>query len=657
MNDLQLFKYIGSFVLCFLFCLGCSSLDNQVKEVLETTGPQRQEELKCMIRHYKNDPDKSMAAKFLIANMADKYSIIGNHHTAYQHIIDSLNAVSVNSSRNYDYRAFRSSNRNERYTVVQDLKVVNMDSLISQIDFAFQCWEQSPWSDLYSRNYFEQYILPYRISDEPLEYDWRMDVYSRYKHLQAQYKDSTIQSFCSYIYKNTAYKTYNLFWEEPLQSYSFNQKYRSGKCGDHAVFITMIMRALGVPTAIDFIPYWSDGNNGHSFNALILPDGSSKGYSNREDLESGLTLSGKASKIYRKTYEIQRHSLLYKYRDLEYIPSVFARYDLIDVTDSYDIPLRDVKVRTEFNGTDSRISYLCVFSPSGWQPIAWTSLQKDMATFQNVGVGYYSDEDPQNKGEDYGSGCLFIPACYTGEELTPIHYPFILNQGDEARYLIPDYTVKNKVVLKRKFPRKKRIVNFAAKMIGGYFELSNDRDFKDATIVHYVDSLPLSRLQSISLECEKPYRYIRFYKRSGGISLGELRCLDHAGAQIRGKAIADNLLNTDSQLKNICDDNVLSYFDIGNLKNSWVGLDFGKPVDISTLVYCPRTDDNDVCPDDEYELYYWDKEWVSLGKQTAGGYQLVYTDVPDNSLLWLRNITKGVEERPFTYENEKQIWW
>ena len=29
----------------------------------------------------------------------------------------------------------------------------------------------------------------------------------------------------------------------------------------------------------------------------------------------------------------------------------------------------------------------------------------------------------------------------------------------------------------------------------------------------------------------------------------------------------------------------------------------------------------------------------------------------DNALLWLRNHTRGEEERNFTYENGEQIWW
>ena len=36
---------------------------------------------------------------------------------------------------------------------------------------------------------------------------------------------------------------------------------------------------------------------------------------------------------------------------------------------------------------------------------------------------------------------------------------------------------------------------------------------------------------------------------------------------------------------------------------------------------------------------------------------LEYDNVPDNALLLLRNLTKGKEERIFTYEDGKQVWW
>ena len=38
---------------------------------------------------------------------------------------------------------------------------------------------------------------------------------------------------------------------------------------------------------------------------------------------------------------------------------------------------------------------------------------------------------------------------------------------------------------------------------------------------------------------------------------------------------------------------------------------------------------------------YWNDEWCSLGRKTAGHDTLVYVEVPKNALLWLHNHTQG----------------
>lgn len=59
-----------------------------------------------------------------------------------------------------------------------------------------------------------------------------------------------------------------------------------------------------------------------------------------------------------------------------------------------------------------------------------------------------------------------------------------------------------------------------------------------------------------------------------------------------------------------------------------------------------------------YELFYWNGQgWTSLGKQEAVNIRLVFRDVPANGLYWLRDLSKGKDERIFTYENGKQVWW
>jgi len=44
-------------------------------------------------------------------------------------------------------------------------------------------------------------------------------------------------------------------------------------------------------------------------------------------------------------------------------------------------------------------------------------------------------------------------------------------------------------------------------------------------------------------------------------------------------------------------------------------------------------------------------------EKVAVTYELYYDNAPSNALFWLRNYTAGQEERIFTYENGKQIWW
>ena len=77
------------------------------------------------------------------------------------------------------------------------------------------------------------------------------------------------------------------------------------------------------------------------------------------------------------------------------------------------------------------------------------------------------------------------------------------------------------------------------------------------------------------------------------------------------------------------------------------------------MVYLTRSDDNFIREGELYELYYWDGDWISLGQRTGSRklQYLTYDNIPENALLLLRNLTKGQEERIFTYEDGRQVWW
>ena len=63
---------------------------------------------------------------------------------------------------------------------VQDVKIVTAGFLIQNIDSAFVQWKEGPWARHLDFEDFCEYLLPYRISNEPLEY-WRDMLSGKYR--------------------------------------------------------------------------------------------------------------------------------------------------------------------------------------------------------------------------------------------------------------------------------------------------------------------------------------------------------------------------------------------------------------------------------------------------------------------------------------------
>ena len=60
---------------------------------------------------------------------------------------------------------------------------------------------------------------------------------------------------------------------------------------------------------------------------------------------------------------------------------------------------------------------------------------------------------------------------------------------------------------------------------------------------------------------------------------------------------------------------------------------------------------------EQYELMYWDRDWVSLGKQTATSRPLVFDNAPMGALFWLVTENSKSDARIFTWEDGHQKWW
>ena len=89
------------------------------------------------------------------------------------------------------------------------------------------------------------------------------------------------------------------------------------------------------------------------------------------------------------------------------------------------------------------------------------------------------------------------------------------------------------------------------------------------------------------------------------------------------------------------------------------------PVDLSIVSTTRRTQEASteavavsfLAPGTAYELFYWDESWQSLGQSTAGEEPLEFL-APSGALYWLvATDSKREEERIFTYEDGRQVWW
>lgn len=525
------------------------------------------------------------------------------------------------------------------------------DSLRQIVDSACVVWNRTPWVDNYSTQDFLEYVLPPRIAEEPVEYYWRWDIPH---YLKIPVADRNILSVATAINQQISVRTSPEDWHNPLMGYTKTKQGYPGKCNDRSIWATMAMRAFGIPAAYEFIPLWGSGNHGHSFCSVILPNENVVVYQDEKANGTDNQFAQKVPKIYRRMYAVQTNTLVFQNRETESIPPLFSDFKILDVTALHSIAQQDIQIALR-TSIQSKLAYLCLFHPSGWIPVACTENKGKNAYFTSIGTGADNQGRALSFGENIGGGILYLPAIYSNGRVIPAANPMIVHSSG-IRIIEADTVNREKITLSRKFPKLNRIISFAQQMANGVFEVANKPDFSDRVVIHHITNTPHSRIQRVHTGLTKSYKYIRYRKHNGVFCIAELAVYNRSYVKIEGHPIASEGYNQLPEINAIYDRNPLTYFNVNGGIDMWAGLAFDKPEYIQALEFCPRNDDNEVFPGDEYELFYWNNKWTSLGKQKASGYSLTYHQVPKSALLWLRNLTKGKEERPFTYENGKQIW-
>lgn len=648
-----LIPYIFRISSLLLFCLtiiSCQSnrRDIALHQALKFAGENRIE-LEKVLQHFAKDSLKLEAAKFLIRNMpfnysydynaldkyyTDFYDVVTAYDISIEEVADSLEGV-------YEKIFFST------HTILNDAKSIHADYLIENINHAFMAWENSPWKSDVNFSEFCNEILPYRVGNETIE-KWREPYYKKFQPiLDSLLTKKDPVSACQILYDSIIKEKWIFVTDPglPHRNALFLLDKRMGSCAEYSKFMTYVMRALGIPGGIDMIVQNPDSfYRAHFWNYVSDTKAKHIDYSLYEKKPDTNTIGPPnriIGKVYRMNFELQKESLRYLYPELE-IPGSLNSLFISDVSNKYiegvDLifNIDDIKIK---NG---EILYISVFNNKDWVPIDWTIVNNREVFFKNL--------EP---------GIVYSLTSYKNNVNKQIDFPVLIQKDKKIRKLIPSDN-KHHISIKRKYPLRPH--GYERRMVGGKFQASNNIQFDDAITLYTIPPTNSEPYDTISIET-KEYPYIRYLSAPNGYcNMAEIAFFTEKNQKINGR-----ILGTDGSFKNIktrtkysvFDNDPLTFFHAKESSGAWVGLELNYPQKITRIEYIFRNDDNYIRPGDQYELFYFSKNYIiSLGVQTGTANKVLeFNKVPQGALLWLHNRTRGNEERIFIYENNEQIWW
>lgn len=649
MSTCHIFIYAGIGLISMGSCR-MSTPASGMEDALSQAGNHRDEWFR-VIRHYQdgNDTLKLQAALFLIENMTDKFYFTGKIIDEYETFIDSVYRI---RQAEYDipaiYDEFRTKAKHltQEPDVCRDIRTLPADFLIEHIEEAFAVWNR-PWNRHLSFDEFCELILPYRIGTEIPE-AWRQSYRERFDPLLKSDSIRTARQACTAINNELIRLPIHIATTSALPINlrpGILKNIKFGLCGDYAYLAVYAMRAAGIPVAIESVPHWGNENGAHVFNVVYDNDSTFHDFLGAEKNpdEHLIQFHNTFPKVYRKTFGKQKKSLAMRHGN-EDIPPFFRNAYMTDVTANYafigakniTIPLPDRTKRT--------FAYLCVFDPGGWTPVAWGKVTENKAVFPAI-----------------GPNIVYHAALYAGGKLTLTGDPFLLDTMGQIVYYTPRPETID-CVLERKNPEAKNLAFLPPSMKGGRFQGADNPEFEHPVTWHIITEEPDFKYTTVVPESKTPVKYVRYQasdKTQGNMAEVEFYAAD-ASRPLKGKIIGrykPSIYYPRNGAEKLFDGDPLTFFHSSDTQ-SWGGLELERPAVISTIRYIIRNDDNGIRKGHEYELFYMDKgRWKSLGKQTATeDDRLLYEQIPEGALYWLRDYTKGREERIFEIKDHTVIW-
>lgn len=419
-------------------------------------------------------------------------------------------------------------------------------------------------------------------------------------------------------------------------------KTKSGKCADETAYSVLLCRYLGIPAAYEFTPHWGNRAGGHSWSVLIDTNGKNVPFysGNMPGDTAHYFYSYIKPKVFRYRYRLN-DEIVDDLKSEESVPKIFKCPRYTDVTDEY-YTTTDVERTVPKEYRDRNVAYICVFDNRNWVPVFYGNISWGKVRFKSM-----------------GRGIVYIAALYENGNIIPFGNPFIITQDGKLKDIQYNTKKKIKMTLLRKYPFMGAQDFFNNRMDNGQFQGANKADFSDCVTLYTHKGITNGNWYNIPIKNPTEFKYLRYMGAKGSFcNINELEFYDAEGKKVEGK-----IIGTQGEFwcpkERVFDGDILTGFGGNTPDGNWVGLKLSKPASVSRIKYIGRNDGNGIEKGDKYELYCWSPKgsWELIASQTATDNVLHLNNIHPNGLYILKDITKGVEERIFTYENGKQVWW
>ncbi|TCK56435.1 hypothetical protein C8C83_4450 [Flavobacterium sp. 90] len=639
-NIIYLFLYIT--VSLLISCKKHNSVTINLKNELEKNKTllervDQYPELKAALNHYSDPKDslKRKAMHFLIANLDNKKGLT---KIADNEIVSIYKKMYISSmSDTFDFRKKYQYPPVFNTTEISDSDLIKAKDLIENVDLAFEAYK-FPWAKKVPFNDFCQYILPHRILGEPFS-NWRAFFFHKNKSLVKYLLKNKIEDpevVCR-ILNDSLIKQFKFYskLELPCPNLISLDKNPIGLCMPRYLLYTALARSIGLPVALDFIPQFGNFGGSHYWVTLIQKKNFS--FNAGEKWEPCLF----------RGVKYFRHVYTNNLRGSDKSP--LENPNVIDVTKQYQ-ERKIGNLKLELNTTVSKDLYLFTFGMSK----EFVCLQKAEIHHKKIffnDISYFDDS------------ILFI-GYYKGAEIIPVENPFkIHNWTREISYMFPSKSFVQTIRLFRKFPISFEEGNFYKEVAGAKIQGSNFKNFKDKKDIFTFKDYPQND-NKVKLNSQYDFNYYRYLpNESGQVNLAELQFIfDNEKDQLN----ESKYYQFDPKFKNISNlfDNDSRTYYFSSSKENWIGIDRSqsKIKKIKAIKIVARNTYNFIEKNNTYELFYFDFGWKSLGAKKAKDSFINFQNVPANSVLLLKNLSEGYQERIFTYEiyntvTPKQVFW